>query len=258
MAINNLNEFLYDYFAAHHCNILSNQSGILHVKLTEEMDRALMNRPFYWHYIKKIGQPGEPMELTLITEPSKNDVKGEWIHFGSPRLQQITNHLKNNEKHTKLFQKMETGQKTALFPWLVMNIKISYCGKQKKDEMISIGLQLINGSMRLEMMEMLKEIELQTTISDFCYTISPIIMPKSGYRRMENVIEGYIKEQEHDWADASLKTMQEEIDLVKHFYRSDDGDREQEMQKEIDEIRKRYDPYITFEPINGGLFYLAQ
>ncbi|GAA0602568.1 YqhG family protein [Virgibacillus siamensis] len=258
MAIENLQNFLHDYFTSHHCTVSSDNEGILNVQLTEEMDRALMNRPFYWHYIKKIGQPGQPMELTFITNHSKRDQKGEWIHFGSPRLQQITNHLKQNEQYTKLFQKVTNGEQTALFPWLVVNIKISYRGKQKRDEMISIGLQLINGAMHLDMMETLKNIPLQTTISDYCYTISPIIKLKSGYRRIENVLEGYINEQSHEWADASITTMNEEINLLKHFYRSDDGDKEQEMNKEIEEIKNRYDPYVTFEPINGGLIYLAQ
>lgn len=92
MAIRNLDHFLHDYFSAHHCTISSDNDGVLRVKLTEEMDRALMNRPFYWHYIKKMGHPGDPMTLTLITNHSKRDNKGEWIHFGSPRLQQITTH----------------------------------------------------------------------------------------------------------------------------------------------------------------------
>lgn len=258
MAIKNLDNFLYDYFSAHHCTISSDNEGVLRVQLTEEMDRALMNRPFYWHYIKKIGQPGQPMELTFITNHSKRDEKGEWIHFGSPRLQQITTHLKRNEQHAKLFQKITNGQKTALFPWLVVNMKISYRGQQKRDEMISIGLQLINGAMQLDMMETLKTVSLETTISDYCYTISPIIKPKSGYHRIEKVLESYISEQSLDWAEASIKTMREEINLLKHFYRSDDGDREEEMNKEIEEIKNRYDPYITFETINGGLFYLAQ
>ena len=97
MAITNLNQFLQDYFVSHRCKILENNDGILKIQLTEEMDQALMNRPFYWHYIKKIGQQGEPMDLTLITNPNKKDVKGEWIHFGSPRLQQIITLLRTNE-----------------------------------------------------------------------------------------------------------------------------------------------------------------
>lgn len=260
MAIRNLNYFLQSYFTAHHCKVLKNNDGVLTVKLTEELDRALMNRPFYWHYIKKMGNQGEPMQLTLITNPDKRDGKNEWIHFGSPRLQQILKHLNEYEKYTKLFERIDANQKTALFPWLVTNMKISYQGKQKRDEIISIGLHLVNGSMKVEMMELLQDRPLQMNIPDYCYTISPIIKLKSGFIRIETVLESYIRNQTHDWADESIKTMEEEIDLVKHFYGVEDMDSKikQAMEKEVSEIKKRYNPGVIFKVINGGIFYLAE
>ncbi|MFD2045991.1 YqhG family protein [Ornithinibacillus salinisoli] len=256
MAISNLNIFLQDYFTAHHCNILSNENGVMNIQLTEDMDRALMNRPFYWHYIKKMGHPGDPMKLTLITNPEKKDEKGDRIHFGSPRLQQILNHLKENEKYTKLFQSIHATKNTALHPWLVMNIKISYIGKQKKDEIFSLGLNLVNGVMKANMMEQLKKIDLQSAISDYCYTISPLIKVQSGFNRMKAVLDDYIHNQEHQWATDSLHELEKEVELLKHFYHGKTDQEEKQIQKEIDEISERYSPKITVSVINGGLFYL--
>ncbi|TFJ93687.1 YqhG family protein [Lentibacillus salicampi] len=254
MAINHLHAFLESYFSAHHCELLHDTNGVLTVQLTEEMDRALMNRPFYWHYIKKMGHPGDPKQLTLITDPEKRDGKHEWIHYGSPRVHQIISHLHTNEKYTKLFEHVDTDHKTALFPWLVTNIKISYQGKQKMDEMISIGLHLVNGIMKLEMMDELQHKTIKNTIPDYCYTISPMIKLHSGFKRIEKVLENYVLDQNHEWAEASRQTMEEEINLLRHFYKGETA--EQDMKKEIDEIKKRYSPYITFKVINGGIFYL--
>jgi len=256
MAIPDLNLFLAQYFTAHHCDLLYNEDGVLTVQLSEDMDKALMNRPFYWHYIKKMGYPGQPKQLTLITNPNKREENGEWIHFGSPRLQQILTHLRENQKYTKLFQKVETNQRMPLYPWLVLNIKISYHGKQKKDEILSIGLHLINGMMRLQMMGELRKRTFQATISDYCYTISPMIRLKSGYLRIEKVIMKYLDDQPYDWANQSLKKLDEEIETLKHFY--DEDNSEEEMEKEITELKLRYEPYVTFEVINGGLFYLTE
>ncbi|HLR74908.1 MAG TPA: YqhG family protein [Virgibacillus sp.] len=256
MNITHLNQFLETYFINHKCDVLSNDDGIISVQLTEEMDRALMNRPFYWHYIKSIGQKGDPMKLSLITNPEKRLEQGEWIHFGSPRLQQIMNHLRQNEKYIKLFQTIHTTVNIALFPWLLTNIKISYQGKQKKDELFSIGLNLVNGMMKVEMMELLDEITLSKTISDYCYSISPIIKLQSGYYRIESVIDNYIQDQKHTWADEALQTMKEEIEMVEHFY-SDDSNLE-EKQKEIDDIKERFKPSITYEVVNGGIIYLTE
>ncbi|MFD2630815.1 YqhG family protein [Oceanobacillus kapialis] len=258
MAINDLNAFLASYFQAHHCEVLENTNGVLQIQLTEKMDRALMNRPFYWHYIKKMGREGEPKQLSFITNPNKREENGEWIHFGSPRLQQILRHLKQHERYTKLFQRVDTHVNTPLYPWLVINLKVSYKGKQKKEEMFSLGLQMVTGEMRSEMMETLKTIPLQQTISDYCYTISPIIRLSSGFKRMEAVIDNYIKNQTHDWADASLAAMKEDILTLEHFY-VDQMDTEKEtMQREMAEIEERYRPVITYEVINGGMFYLTR
>ncbi|MEC5422268.1 YqhG family protein [Virgibacillus sp. C22-A2] len=257
MAITNLESFLQTYFKAHHCTFINKDEGLLTVQLTEEMDKALMNRPFYWHYINNMGRSGDPMQLTLITNPDKRGEKGEWIHFGSPRLQQIIKHLKENQKYTKLFQLVDAKKNTALYPWLVTNIKVSYRGKHKRDELISIGLHLVNGTMKVEMMGLLNKIPLQKTISDYCYTISPIIKLSSGYRRIEKVIDNYIENQTHDWAEESMQIMDNEIHMLKHFYEGQVDTEEEQMKKEIFEITDRYRPSITYEVINGGIFYLT-
>lgn len=256
MAIKDLNTFLYTYFSSHHCVVEHETKGILHVRLTEKMDKQLMNRPFYWHYIKQMGRVGEPMQLTFITDLEKADHEGEVIHFGSPRLQQIMEHLKMNERYTKLFEQVEATSQTPLYPWLVINMKISYQGKQKKDELFSVGLHLMNGGMQLDMMETLKEYPLQKGISDYCYTLSPIIKPKSGLKRIEAVLEDYIEGQSHEWALFSKSALDEEIQLLEHFYENQEDTDMNYKQKEIDELIERYEPTITMQVINGGIFYL--
>ncbi len=256
MKISNIHDFLQRFFLAHQCEIINNQDGILTVQLNEKMDQALMNRPFYWHYIKSSGQIGEPATLTFITNPNKREHDGEWVHFGSPRLQQVFNNLKKTGKHIKLFQKIDTHKNTALYPWLLINLKISYEGKHNKDELFSIGLNLMNRIMKTKMMEILQEIPLNLTISDFCYPISPLIRVNSGFLRITSVIEDYLKNQTHDWAEESVITLQEEIQMVQHFYNNHAG--EERMTKEINDLKKRYTPSISYQVINGGIVYLGE
>lgn len=58
------------------------------VQLTVEVDKQIMNRPFYWHWLEKTGGEPNPMKITLITneDEAPSDIEGEFIHFGSPRL----------------------------------------------------------------------------------------------------------------------------------------------------------------------------
>lgn len=256
MKVTNLHDFLHRYFSAQQCEIISDQDGILKVQLNEQLDQALMNRPFYWHYMKSSGNLGEPAQLTFITNPNKREHDGELIHFGSPRLQQIFNHLKNTGNQIKLFQKVDTQKNTALYPWLLINLKISYKGKHKKEELFSIGLNLMNGIMKTKMMEMLQEMQLNLTISDFCYPMSPLIKVNSGFLRITSVIDDYLKNQSHDWAEESMIKMREEIKMVQHFYENNSN--EVELTKEINDLKKLYTPSISHQVINGGIIYLTE
>lgn len=257
MGIHDLDQFITDYFTAHQCQILNQQDGVITIQLTEDMDKALMNRPFYWHYIKKIGQEGTPQTLTLITNQKKRGEKGEFIHFGSPRLQQIMNHLTQNERFTKSYQTtLSPHVNTALHPWLVVNIKITYAGKKQKDELFSIGLNLITGVMKSQMMEYLYQLDLQNTIPDYCFTISPVVKLHSGMKRIEVLLDDYIQNQPHQWAEESIAVMNEDIQLLEHFYEQLSEQDKQQMEQEVEEIKNRYEPTITWSVVNGGLFYL--
>src|SRR5690625_7455118 len=103
--------------------------------------------------------------------------------------------------------------------------------------------------MKSNMMDTLKNVPLNMAISDYCYPISPIIKLKSGYTRIETVIDNYIRKQSHEWADDSLQTLDEEIQMLHHFY-NEETEAEQK-EKEMHEITKRYKPRITYKVING-------
>lgn len=254
--IADLEKFIVDFFAANQCEILAQHDGVISVQLTEELDKVLMNRPFYWHYINSIGEKGSPMTLTLITNPDRKNEEGEWIHFGSPRLQQIWNYLIEQEKYTLLFEAIHAEQNTALYPWLLTNIKISYKGRQKKAELISLGIQLINGKIIVNMMEELNKLDLKQQISNYCFTLSPLISLTNGYRRVESVVLNYIEKQPHDWALEAEQTLKEEIAVLNHFYQDNQNDKL--LAKEIEELKTRYEPEIRLEVVNGGLIYLNE
>ncbi|MDL4841563.1 YqhG family protein [Aquibacillus rhizosphaerae] len=260
MTLANLHDFLTDYFTANECEVIENHNGKLQIQLNDTMDELLMNRPFYWQYVKKLGYPGEPMKMSLITNPDRREEEGEWIHFGSPRLHQIFYTLTTQGKFARLFEQIETGQRTALVPWLIINMEISYTGKHKKDEIISMGLQLINGAMKIDMMNHLEQVRLQSSIADFSYTMTPMIRLKSGYQRIINYFEDYLQHKDHSWAEESWNHLQEEKKLLEHFYHNttDDEAYENRFEQEVKDIESLFKPTIHLSVINGGLFYLSQ
>ncbi|HEX7065078.1 MAG TPA: YqhG family protein, partial [Bacillales bacterium] len=183
-----IHDYLVRYFRTSGCNILEDDGKTLHIQLSIEMDKLLMNRPFYWKYIENTGMEPQPMKLKLVTDPGaaeEND--GEFVHFGSPRLHQIFQSARRLASHTRLYENVGkvNAPSVPLEPWLGLNIRISYQCDRKKDQLISYGLQLINGQIVDHFHEQLLSLGLTSKIPDYCFTISPLIKPQSGVKRIE-------------------------------------------------------------------------
>lgn len=236
------------------CEITEEHAGMLQVSLTEKMDKAFMNRPFYWQYMQSTGQVGQPMTWTLITNPALREEKGEWIHFGTERWHQIRQYLTEHAAFTLLFEQLHPDINTMLQPWLLLNCRIKYEGKQTKEEMFSFGLNLIDGKMYGNMMDILEKTSLAQTISERCYTISPMITLESGCKRIEAYLDDHVEKQDHTWAVESYQLLQEELAMLHHFYR--DAEDLSEKKDEMESLKNRLEPVITYEIMQGGLLYL--
>ncbi|QED48613.1 YqhG family protein [Cytobacillus dafuensis] len=255
-----IHNFLEKYFYANGCEIIQNGQGYLTVQLTIELDKELMNRPFYWHYLEKTGGVPNPMQLTLITNPHlvSDQMKGETIHFGSPRLHQIFESTKNLAGSIRLYEKHNKppGQQTPLRPWLGMNIRISYECDRKRDVFKSIGLQLINGQMIEGFHDKLLNLPLTPKIPDYSFTLSPLIMPKSGISRVENFLRYKLEHEDHSWAEDARKRWQKDLKLLEHFYEeAEEKDESYEIEKTA--LKEQYEPKVKISIVNGGLFYLT-
>jgi hypothetical protein len=254
-----IHNFLIRYFQANECVITENGPGYLTVQLTIELDKELMNRPFYWHYLEKTGGVPNPMKLTFITNPqiAPENMKGEIIHFGSPRLHQIFQSTKKLSSYIRLYENHKNSdQQTPLMPWLCMNVKISYQCDRKRDLYKSIGLQLINGQMVEDFHERLLNVPLTPKIPDYSFTLSPLVKPKSGMSRIENYLKAIIEDDDHSWAEEARKRWEKDLQLLHHFY-EDIEEENESYETEKKALQDQYEPKINISFINGGLFYLT-
>ncbi|CAM3804821.1 YqhG family protein [Mesobacillus zeae] len=254
-----IHDFLIRYFSSNGCDFEESLPGKLTVQLTEELDRELTNRPFYWHYLEKTGGIPNPMKLTFLTDREAfPDEKGEFIHFGSPRLHQLFTSAKKLAGYVRLYENNGTpaGQQTPLLPWLCVNLKISYQCDRKRDVYQSIGLQLINGRMVSDFHERLVEMNLTPKIPDYSFTLSPLILPKSGLARIQNLLKEGIRKEDHSWAEDARKRWQEDLDLLDHFYEGNE-EMPESLETEKTALKEQYEPKINISVINGGLFYLT-
>ncbi|MDQ0197320.1 YqhG family protein [Neobacillus ginsengisoli] len=254
-----IHNFLIQYFQANDCGIVENGSGFLTVQLSIELDKALMNRPFYWHYLEKTGGIPNPMRLTFITnrDTAPENIKGETIYFGSPRLHQIFESTKNLAGFIRLYENhRHLNQQTPMLPWLCMNVKISYQCDRKRDIFKSIGLQLINGQMVEDFHDRLLQIPLTPKIPDYSFTLSPLVKPKSGMSRIENYLKSVIEADDHTWAEEARRRWDQDLQLLDHFY-EDAEEQNESYETEKKSLQEQYEPKIHISFINGGLFYLT-
>lgn len=243
------------------CTIVENQRGYLNVQLSIDMDKELMNRPFYWTYLEKTGGTPNPMKITFITDQQRapENLKGEIIHFGAPRLHQLFATTKKIAAYTRLYEVPISASKqnqVPLHPWLMVNLKISYQCDRKRDVFRSFGLNLINGSLIDQFYENTNRLHLQQQIPDYCFTVSPIIKPESGLNRIENYLTTELNNEDHAWAISARKRWETDLKLLDHFY-EDHEEKPETYTIEKKAIQEQYEPVIKVNIINGGLFYLA-
>lgn len=75
MEQHDIHTFLLRFFKANQCSILEESAGHMTVQLTIEMDKLIMNRPFYWHWLEKTSGVPEPRQLTFITDQKKRVIR---------------------------------------------------------------------------------------------------------------------------------------------------------------------------------------
>lgn len=255
-----IHNFLVRYFKANQCEIVENNPAYLVIQLTVDMDKELMNRPFYWHYLEKTGGEPNPAKLTLITDSLRvpPDLKGEAVHFGSPRLHQLFGSTKKLAGFIRLYEAAATAQKQVpLMPWLCLNAKISYQCDRKKDIHVSVGLNMISGEIKENFHDQLLAKSLSAKIPDYSFTLSPLIMPASGLNRLDHHLRKTFEGDDHTWAEEAAARWEKDLNLLEHFY-AEAEEKGENYENEKAALQAQYEPKIIIEVINGGLFYLAE
>ncbi len=256
-----VHDFLERYFEANDSPIFEKNQGYLNIQLSIELDKLLMNRPFYWHYLEKTGGTPQPMKVTFVTDQAQapDTVRGEPIHFGSPRLRQLFVSTRTLGGYIRMYEQVgATGQKSIpLQPWFCLNVKISFQCDRKKDVLLSLGLNLIHGQIVQQFYQKLNKKELTPRIPDFCFTLSPLITVKSGYIRLQKMVQLYAEKEDDSWARAAIDRMKADLALLERFY-EDQEEKPESYHLEKQALKEQYEPHIHVSVINGGMFYLQQ
>ncbi|MBB6448896.1 hypothetical protein HNR44_000845 [Geomicrobium halophilum] len=250
-----VHNYLRRYFYAAGAELLHTRPPNLEVQLNKTLDLELMNRPFYWHYLEKTGGEPKPLKMNLSTD--MHSETNEKIHFGSPRLHQIFSSAVEKGAVTRLYEQTYQKNQTPLYPWLGLNMRISYTCHRRRDDIRSFGVQLISGETIDHFMKRLSPLPLVPAIPDYTFTMANLIKPLSAVQRIKKYLLDDIRSQKHTWADEATKRMNADLQLLDRFYEArEEEDTDYDSEKEA--IQHQYQPTIQLTFINGGLFYLSK
>ncbi|MGL4521815.1 MAG: YqhG family protein [Bacilli bacterium] len=252
-------DYLIRFFTANGCAITQHNRTDFSVLLTVAMDKELMNRPFYWHYLEKTNGTPKPATLSFTTKTdhqySPTD-SVEYVHFGSPRLHAIFQKTLQLGRCTSMYEDTKSQSPQGLEPWMCCNFKVSYECTVKKDEWYSLGVHLISGRILHHFHSHLEQKLLTLKIPDLSFCVMPLLTPHSAIQRLEQLVMDKIQSDSHEWAATALLARDKEEALLRAFYPEDNNEVSEQWITEKDEIYKRHTPYVTVDIVNGGLFYL--
>lgn len=251
--------FLRQFFQENHCELVSEYQHQMTVQLTIDMDKRLMNRPFYWQYIESTNEVPSPAQLSLIIDKNKvgNGVQGEIIHFGSPRLSQLIQVANDLGSFVRVYEKTTKNHdvKTILTPWLGVNYKVAYTTDRTKEMLYSLGINLMTGSIFDEFQESLNELELEIEPNENTFSLPYTIPPARALQRLDSAIDRVVLQDDHQWAEEAKARWQTEQEVLDYFYR-DTKEKPASYDLEKQAMEELFKPKIQINVINGGLFYL--
>ncbi|QKS70936.1 hypothetical protein FLK61_29885 [Paenalkalicoccus suaedae] len=253
MTQTNLLDFIHRYFHAYDCLCERDAQGIK-VQLSEAEDKKLMNRPFYWHYREKIGLKGVPMTRYFHTDQTlARGPDNEYVEHAGLRVKQLENEAVKHGSLGIFYEQTQATEPTPLIPWLLVNGQISYQCQNRAERTYSVGIQLHSGEMHENMMHKVSGRALKESLSNYHYTLNPIIKYPSAVKRVHARLLEQLQQESTDWAFHALKERDKELQLLHHVKEAFEPNYFKKKEKEIE---SRYTPIIELKTIQTAVIYL--
>lgn len=240
-------QFVENYVSAFQAHVMESHPTYVSIKLTEQMDKDIGNRPFYWSWVEKMNLPVQPLTLTFFfdAEQRPEDIRGEHIHFGSSRLQQIFQSTRKHGRFVCLYENNTAIQRktppssrrsTPLTPWLNLNLKISFICDKKRDFMLYLGINLHQPRIVHDFYSFLCRLSLSPSIPDYFYTLDRQITLEQAKDTAYEEVMKMIEQQDHTWAEKARERLTEELDILKYYYEQMKAEESAEEEQTVEEF----------------------
>lgn len=121
-----------------------------------------------------------------------------------------------------------------------------------KDELVSVGIRLIDGTMRFQMMDEMEHKNFVSAVPNFCFTLPKIISDERAVERVTEELKQRIKQKSSDFVNKSHKLYEREMNMLNKLIIDDDKD-DADHQRAKDQIFERLYPQVDLEWIQFRL-----
>lgn len=279
-------KFVQAYCDSTGCHIVEKSPGRVTVKLSPDADRALTNRPYYWSFVDRTGTPPETLTYSWFFEaPSAQDGQSsplsylmtpagriiqEGVYFGSRRLQQLFDVVRQGGRCVTLFEEPSRGMggdplsSQPYTAWLGANFKVSFTCDMRREELHSYGISLATGVIDDKFMDRLKGRKLTPRLPANVHLLRNGLSLRKGMTQLETTIERKLKNADFAWAAEAEERRQDELARIGHYYEpllktEDEAERKlffERFEQRKAEIDWQYRPRVTLTTINCGIFHL--
>lgn len=279
-------KFVQSYVESSGSQLVEKAPGRMTVKLSPEADRALTNRPFYWSFVDRTGTPPETLTYSWLFEPPtaqdgqssplsylmtpSGRVVQEGVYFGSRRLQQLFDVVRQSGRCVTLFEEPTRGARDPLgsqpyTAWLGANFKISFACDMRRDELHSYGISLATGVIEDKFMDRLRGRRLTPRLPANVHLLRNGFSLRKGMAQLEATIERKLRGADFGWAAEAEERRQDELSRIADYYEPLLSNAADETQRQAladrFELRKaeidwQYRPRVTLTTVNCGIFHL--
>lgn len=257
--------FTERYLQYQQCQLIESAPSYVYTQLSIEADKDLLNRPFYWMYVERMGLQPQPAHHCFIFDAENRppDLRGEYLFYGSPRFTQLLNSAQKHGKFVRLYQDpgpfgMVSRQSKPYSPWLAINFFVSYICDCKRDEIWSLGIDLQTGEILEQFYDHIKQVNWSTKLPVQRYTEEANMSISEAVGELEYYLQDRLQNGDLSWAIEAQNRMTQEITQVDVYF-SDDGNLTEEQEKAKQDRRReivwQYHPRVETRIINTGLFY---
>jgi hypothetical protein len=198
-------------------------------------------------------------------------IRREDIHFGSARLRQIFNAVKQSGSCVYLFEDPGPRQKTTLFPasyepWLAVCWKVEFACDLKREELHFHAISLASGKIDTSFDQRIIDMPLLQRLPENIHIGPTSLSLRDGHQQLEQHLYSNLEKLDTSWAISAKLRLQEELELVDAYYKDlllvEDEERQAEVKAQLEarksEITWQYEPRIMISAINCGIFHLRE